>query len=519
MKIFSGKKQFEVLDECLFPGALRIKVFAICNLKKNQDQFMIREKSLRKLYYYLKEVGFRSTFLKVLSRTREKIRNEKYFSMGIGKIIQSSSEHFPVEKIVYFIASNHAKCPERVVVHENFVFLDTAAKLPWILESALFVVKNTYQDEEWGSAVAWSPYSGILAPSIDATIKEKISHFWASVLIKNARQISFNSSNIISEAKMPRKKKIVLQKNAVLFGYGNYAKTMLLPHLNKKISVTSIHEIDSTQLLPLKNNIHYDTSPTPRLDSQHNVYFIAGYHHTHTDIAITGLQKGASVVVEKPLMTNKQDLEKLIMAMKNSQSNFYACFQRRYHRFNDYIFQDFKLKSGDPISYYAIIYEESLPQLHWYRWPNSRSAIISNGCHWIDHFLFLNHFSPVSAYSALKTKKGEIIIFVELDNGAALSLTLSHLGSARIGMQEYIELRSAQNTAKITNGKVYQSENSTRVIRRSSVHKYESYRKMYQTISNHIVDKNAFSCNDSWEKVNSVSSLILSLDEAVVTTN
>ncbi|EKD92319.1 MAG: oxidoreductase, partial [uncultured bacterium] len=205
-----------------------------------------------------------------------------------------------------------------------------------------------------------------------------------------------------------------------------------MPNLNKSISITTIHEIDPTQLLPLKKNIIYDSSPHPRENTIHDVYFIAGFHHTHADIAITGLKNNIDVVVEKPLMTTRLELEEIIAALKHSSSEYYACFQRRYHRFNDYVFQDFQLKKSDPISYYAIIYEESLPEFHWYRWPNSRSAIISNGCHWIDHFLFLNHFSPVLTSSAQKTKSGDIIIVVALENNAVLSLTLSHTGSSRI---------------------------------------------------------------------------------------
>ncbi|MCX7121864.1 MAG: Gfo/Idh/MocA family oxidoreductase [Gammaproteobacteria bacterium] len=513
MKIACQNKQFDVLDDHLYKNSVRIKVMVICNIEKNSNQFMEREKSLRKIFYYLNEVGIKSTFQKIISRTREKIRNEKYFSVGIGRIIQSATEQFPVEKYTYFIATNHPACPERVVVHENFVFSCETIQRVWISESSISVILKNNLKLEWENLMGWSPYAGIPAPVIPSASKEKIIEFFKRSEVEEKNKVNFKLNNVISEIKVAKKTGISNQKNAALFGYGNYAKTMLLPNLNQKIKVTYIHEIDSTQILPIKNNINYDTSPNPRAHLKHDVYFVAGYHHTHTEIAIAGLVSGTDVVVEKPLMTTKHDLDKLIIAMKNSPSNFYACFQRRYHRFNDYFFRDFNLKLGDPISYYAIIYEETLPKLHWYRWPNSRTAIISNGCHWIDHFLHLNNFSPVFSSSALQSRQGEIIILVELENGAALSLTLSHLGSARIGMQEYIELRCGQNTAKITNGKHYQSESNARVVRRTTVHKYESYRKMYHSISNHIVDKNAPPCHDGWEKVYAASSLILSLDE------
>jgi len=514
MQLFTKNKPIEILDDHLFSSALLIKVFAICNLEKINNQYFIRAKSFRKIYYYCREIGFKNTVLKIISRSREKTRNEKYFSIGIGEVVKSTTAKFQSEKIVYFIASNHPACPERVVIDEKLVFLTDDQSHPLISKNHIVWLKKFYLEKWWATLLSWSPYSGLPISDLEnIAVSEKIKQFWKSVSIKPENNIALRKATAISEVRIAKKKDgKKANKTAVLFGYGNYAKTIILPNLHKSITVSAIHEIDPAQLIPLKKNMSYDTKPYPR-DEKYDVYLIAGYHHTHVDIAIAGLQNGADVIVEKPLMTHRKDLEKLICAMQQSSSELYACFQRRYHRFNDYVRQDFKLNVGDPISYYAIIYEETLPELHWYRWPNSRSAIISNGCHWIDHFLFLNNFSPVFTAFARKMQSGEIVIIVELANGATLSLTLSHLGSARIGMQEYIELRSGGNTAKIRNGNYYQSENASRIIRRSKINKYEAYKKMYHLISKNIVDKKSPRLSDDWKKVEMASSLILSLDE------
>lgn len=517
MKLIMKNKQFDALDDALFKTAVRIQIQAICNLEKINTQYFIRQKSFKKLYYYCREIGLKNTILKIISRSREKIRNEKYVSIGIGRIIQSASALFLKEEIVFFIAYNHPACPERVVIDQKFVFPVGLTLFQWISEEKIVWLQKFNEDKWWAPFTAWSPFSGqkIEETEIDM-LSENVKKIWRTVLPESENYISLKKITHVRDIILAKRKIVLMKnKNAVLFGYGNYAKTMIIPNLHKKIVVTTIHEIDATQLLPHKKNINYDTSPLPR-DKQYDVYLIAGYHHTHVDIAIKGLKSGADVVVEKPLMTTRSDLFKLTDAMQQSKSCLYACFQRRYHRFNDYAYLDFKCKLGDPISYYAIIYEEILPNLHWYRWPNSRSAIISNGCHWIDHFLFLNNFSAVLSSSAQKTQNSETIILVELMNGATLSLTLSHVGSARIGMQEYVELRSRQNTAKIINGNRYQSENSSRIVRRSKTSKYESYKKMYQLISQNIVDKKTMPIHDSWEKVEMVSSLVLSLDEQVL---
>lgn len=514
MKLLVKNKQFDILDECLLPNCLRIQVLSIANQKKIENQYFVRSKSLQKIYYYCKEIGIKNTLIKIMSRMREKLRNEKYFSFGIGSIIQSTSQSYQEGQVVLFIAYNHPACPERVVIHEKLAFLITQEDFSWVTNNKIAWFKNNFLDgAEWCNFIAWSPYSGNPTPELNKPLQEKIHLFWKNISIKGAINVQIKPTNIVEFTAMQPKK--TSKKSAVLFGYGNYAKTILIPNLHKRINLSAIHEIDPAQLHPLKPRYYYNTDPFIKDNEHYDVYFIAGFHHTHTDLAIAGLARKADVVVEKPIMTTQYELEKLLLAMRNTSSELYPCFQRRYHLFNAYLHQDFKIKKGDPISYYAIVYEESVPQYNWYQWPNSRSAIISNGCHWIDHFLFLNNYSYVTKKSVLKTKQKEIMILVELENGATLSLTLSHLGSPRIGMQDYIELRSGRSTAKIINSRSYIAENDSKIIRKKIVNKYDAFKNMYRIISENIVNKSAPRLSDSPKKIQLVSSLILSLDEVV----
>lgn len=512
MKLITEKKQIDILDTYLLPNSVRIQVRAICNLRKIDNQYIIREKSFKKIRYYFQEIGLKNTVFKIMSRLRESNRNEKYFSIGVGKIVESQSARFTRGQIAYFFSCNHPACQERIVVSEQCVLAADGISEKFPVDKITWL-KNSDMADCWLPLLSWSPYSGFAFPAVSVDQDKMLTVFFAAKTVKQFQikntpisEIKFSQNQFISKDR----------KRGVLFGLGNYAKTIILPNLNKSIALTAIHEIDPTQIAPFNKKIHYDTSPFPRNDKHYDVYFVAGYHHAHADIAMTGLNNNADVVIEKPIVTTKDQLQRLISAMKNSSGELYACFQRRYQRFNDFIFEDFKINKGDPISYYAIVYEETLPDLHWYRWPNSRSAIISNGCHWIDHFIFLNHFSPVEYFDVKKTKMNELLVLIELQNGALLSLTLSHLGSARIGMQDYIELRSCNSTIKISNSKHYFSENTSRVIRRAAINKFDSYKKMYQAISHNIVNKNVPRLSDPIEQLNTVSSLILTLDDMVM---
>lgn len=514
MLIKTSRGYIDVLDTYLFHDSLRIQVFALSNVQKIEEQYIIRKPSIRKVYEYYKEIGLKYTLLKILSRKREKIRNEKYFSIGIGRILASRAMDFQANQSVYFIAYNHPACSERIVIHKAWAKLAENQNVTFLSNSIILNISYVCDKKRWDALIGWSPFSGVNPPDLRDAF-EHIKQYWENCELNPRNSVRFKRNTIVRETSELVQKAYSRSKNSVLFGYGNYAKTILLPNIHKDIHLASIHEIDPTQLFPNKKHIHYDTSPIPRDDRQYDVYFIAGYHHTHSEIAIRGLSMDADVVAEKPLMTNREDMKKLLTAMKTSKGELYACFQRRYLKFNQFVYKDFNLKPGDPISYYAIVYEEVLPKNHWYRWPNSCSAIVSNGCHWIDHFLFLNNYSPIHLYQVHHGRQSEIIVLVTLENGATLSLTLSHLGAARIGMQDYIELRTQSYMAKIINSKYYQSENNSRIIRKNSINKFNAYHKMYQLISHNIVNKDAPRLSDSVEKVVMVSNLILSLDDQV----
>src|SRR5207302_6192153 len=102
----------------------------------------------------------------------------------------------------------------------------------------------------------------------------------------------------------------------------------------------------------------------------------------------------------------REQLDKLLASMRKHDGKVFACFQRRYLPFNAFLRSDLDAPPGSPISYHATVFEVPLPRRHWYRWPNSASRLVSNGCHWIDHFLFLNGFRPVHRQEVFAARDG-----------------------------------------------------------------------------------------------------------------
>ena len=143
--------------------------------------------------------------------------------------------------------------------------------------------------------------------------------------------------------------------------------------------------------------------------------------------AVELLDRGARhVIIEKPIATSTDQLDALLAAMdRHPQARVHVAFQRRYSPFNAPLLADL---GGAPVSMAATVYEVPLPARHWYRWPVVGGPVVSNGCHWIDHFLFLNGYAEVVRLQADRLAS-QIVLGIDLQNGASCSISLRHEGA------------------------------------------------------------------------------------------
>jgi len=139
------------------------------------------------------------------------------------------------------------------------------------------------------------------------------------------------------------------------------------------------------------------------------------------------------------------------------------------------------------MSYHALVHEVTLPARHWYRWPASGSRLLSNGCHWIDHFLYLNDFAEVVSSGARRGPNGELGCELTLANGAYFTMTLTDRGSDRLGVREHTELRVRDRTAVIEDMSHYRSEGPRGLIRDERFHRQWAHRAMYEAIAHRIL--------------------------------
>jgi predicted dehydrogenase len=516
MRILIGEEWTDgFLDEHRGDGGIRIDVRAIATCKPVDGLFFERERSLRRLWNTVREVGIVWLFRKVASRWKERSRNKKFLSIGLG-VVRDADAGSPVRRgdAVVFIAPAHPRAMDRIVIAPSLTAV-LPGGLPDTLPAEAIVLSDALRDVAgpWADAEAFSPFSG---DAVDPAHAERRLRAAGESLRKidwrAGRRLPVEGGSAVRErddaGAAPKR------LSAVLFGYGHYGRSVVIPNVRHKLVLAAVHEIDATLLAERPGDgIRRDTSATPRDDERYDVYLIASFHHTHVPLAVHALSQGAACVVEKPIATTREQLADLLGALEGTKGRLFAGFHKRYSPLNVLARQDLARHGAGPVHYHAIVFEEPLPPHHWYRWPRSKSRIVSNGCHWLDHFLFLNDWAQPTSWSVSRGGPDREIanVSVTLDNGAFFSMLLTDAGSPRIGVRDYIELRSGRVTVTVDNGSRYVAEDDRRILRRARVNKVTSYESMYRTIAGLIADG---APGDSIRSVQVSSELVLAVEEA-----
>lgn len=476
------------------------------------EMYFERPRSIRLIWEYVREIGLIATVRKIRSRRDELLRNMRFFSVGMGYVTAGSSGPWAEGAAVVFIAPSHPCCVERIVLPS--VLIRTAKELVVArVENQKGIVWCERKDDALliDDLCGWQVESGCSVP------KESVNHvidaslrLWDNLKLDEATILTLERPTPVRERTTPNAP-TGSGPRAVLFGLGNYAKTVILGNIDSRIRIDRVHEIDPTQIGQASKKLwSVDTSPLKRDDEEYDVYFIAGYHHTHADLAIAALERGAYAVVEKPVVTTTKQLSRLCQALQQHPRKLFACFHMRYNPLFELAKQDLGVVSGEPIHYYCTVFEVPLPKRHWYRWPNSGSHLISNGCHWIDHFLHMNEYARPVEWHVWACKNGDSQVGVELENGAVLGMFLTHAGSPRIGVQDHVELRTNGRTVTVARGAWYTAESSSKIIRKQRGNKMSAYKMMYQTISRKII---AGEPGDTLHSMRQTHELMLALEE------
>lgn len=246
-------------------------------------------------------------------------------------------------------------------------------------------------------------------------------------------------------------------------GAGNYALTMLLPHLrdNPQVKLHSVATASALSGADARRKFGFSEATTnyravlenPDIDA----VIVATRHATHARIAAEALRARKAVYVEKPLALDLDGVRQLRLAINESGNDrLMVGFNRRFAPILGGIAARLKSYSG-PLTLHYRVHAGQLDSGSWYLDPREGSRFTGEGGHFIDAVSFLSKSRPVSVYAcALRPTNPtaddleNVSIVIQLADGSVANLLYLTQGGTKTP-KEYLEVFGGGKTAQIHN--------------------------------------------------------------------
>jgi predicted dehydrogenase/threonine dehydrogenase-like Zn-dependent dehydrogenase len=184
-----------------------------------------------------------------------------------------------------------------------------------------------------------------------------------------------------------------------VIGAGNFARTMLLPHLKGRISLGAV--VNQTALsathVKIKFGFHQASTDSSQvlLPDINSAVLVATRHHLHAPLVTTALLADRHVFVEKPLCLTLDELHKIDAALSKSQGSLHVGFNRRFAPASAELKRRLAAAPGPKTVSYRVLPGRLDPH-HWYaNYAESGGRIIGEVCHFLDYFCFLFDAKPI----------------------------------------------------------------------------------------------------------------------------
>ena len=240
-------------------------------------------------------------------------------------------------------------------------------------------------------------------------------------------------------------------------GAGNYAITMLLPHLVKSPSavLASVATTRSLSAVNAQQKFGFRTATTdadvvlddPSIDA----VFVVTRHHSHAEFACKALERGKAVFVEKPLALTEDQLDKLLATVaRTGNDRLMVGFNRRFAPLFTFLQRGFGSLEGPVIARY-LVSAGQLDARSWYLNEGLEgSRFLGEGGHFLDTLSAWIGHRP-SAVHALQTPGGESLeVSVTFMDGSLGTITYTTSGDARFP-KETFDVSGGGRSARLDN--------------------------------------------------------------------
>ena len=248
-----------------------------------------------------------------------------------------------------------------------------------------------------------------------------------------------------------------------VIGAGNFAQSMLLPHLKNSShtdlrAVTTISPLDTRDVAERFGFAYATTSAEEILaNPEVDAVVIATRHDSHASLAIQALNAGKAIHLEKPLALAIDELEQVLEAYQqskiiNQQSPFLMLgFNRRFAPMVQSTKAFFSERS-EPLAMNYRINAGFLPLDHWTQNPQQGGGrIIGEVCHFIDLMQFFADARVKDVYAHAIPNQGKyrndnVAITLSFEDGSIGTLLYTANGD-KVLPKEYLEIFSGGKVA------------------------------------------------------------------------
>lgn len=248
-----------------------------------------------------------------------------------------------------------------------------------------------------------------------------------------------------------------------VIGAGNYASSMLLPHLAAHPQVALVEVATRTSLSAANAARKFNFARTgtdyhamlkaPDVDA----VLIATRHATHAAITADALRSGKPVFVEKPLAIRVEELEQVRRAaVEAGNDRLQVGFNRRFAPLVLQAAERLAPRAG-PLMIQYRVHAGRMESTSWYLDASEGSRFAGEGGHFIDTLSFLIGSRPVSVHAAalrpastLPDDLDNVAVTLTYEDGSVASLLYLTQGGAKVP-KEFIEIFGGGRTLQLHN--------------------------------------------------------------------
>lgn len=189
-----------------------------------------------------------------------------------------------------------------------------------------------------------------------------------------------------------------------VMGAGNFARTMLLPHLRDKVKYSTITNHTSLSAKHVQSKFGFDLAETDYKSviekmTPHEAVMIATRHHLHAPMVLDALTKEAHIFVEKPLCLTLEELEEIDSALLKSNGSIQVGFNRRFAPVTSTLKKHIQKVPGPKTVSMRVMADKLAPD-HWYaNYQESGGRVLGEACHFFDIFNYLFESEPIRIFA------------------------------------------------------------------------------------------------------------------------